>query len=288
MTTGAVMCLTGSGTWRTTAALVRAAHSVPTAAVTAFTAVLAAAMGTGWGRTGLLAAAVLAGQLSVGWLNDLLDRHRDRAAGRADKPVALGLVSPRTVAVTVGAAATACVPLSLSLGLAAGSAHLAAVAGAWAYNLGLKRTPWSWVPYALGFGLLPVVVWLAAPPSGLPPAWMIGAAALLGVSAHAANVLPDLDADRSAGVLGLPHRMPASTLRLSTVALLLSAMLLLTFGPAGTPSVWELGTLGLVAVLAVPAAGAPRRLLPPRAPFLAVVGIAVLAVGMLLIRGTAG
>lgn len=261
---------------------------MPTVAVTVFTSVLAAAMGAGWARIGLLASAVLAGQLSVGWLNDLVDRHRDRAAGRADKPVALGLLSPRTVAAAIAAAAAACVPLSLSLGLGAGSAHLAAVAGAWAYNLGLKRTWLSWTPYALGFGLLPVVVWLVAPAAGLPPAWMIGAAALLGVGAHAANVLPDLDADRAAGVLGLPHRMSAPALRLSTAALLLGAMLLLTFGPAGQPSGWELGSMALAALLAVPAAGAGRRLLPPRAPLLAVVGIAVLAVAMLVLRGTAG
>lgn len=282
------MCMTGIRTARTAVALARATHPVPTAAVTVFTSVLAVAMGVGWGRIALLAAAVLTGQLSVGWLNDLVDRHRDRAAGRTDKPAAMAVVSPRTVTVAVGAAAAVCVPLSLSLGLAAGAAHLAAVGAAWGYNLGLKRTLWSWAPYAFSFGMLPVVVWLVAPAPGLPPGWMIGAAALLGVGAHAANVLPDLDADRRAGVLGLPHRMPASALRLSTVVLVFGAMLLLTFGPAERLSGWEVGALGLAAVLAVPAAGAARLPLPPRAPFLAVVGIAVLAVGMLLIRGTAG
>lgn len=279
--------MAGSGGWRAAPALVRASHPVPTAAVTAFASALAAAMGTSWARTGLLAAAVLTGQLSVGWLNDLVDRHRDRSAGRTDKPVALGLLAPRTVAIAIGAAAAACVVLSLSLGFAPGSVHLVAVAGAWAYNLGLKRTWWSWVPYALAFGLLPVVVWLVAPLAGLPPAWMFGAAAMLGVGAHAANVLPDLDADRSAGVLGLPHRMAPPALRLTTVALLLGAMLLLVFGPVGAPSGWELGVLAVAAMLAGPAAGGGRRRLPPRAPFLAVVGIGLLAVVMLLIRSTA-
>ena len=46
----------------------------------------------------LVAAAVLAGQLSVGWLNDYLDADRDRAVRRADKPVVTG-------ALTIGAIA---------------------------------------------------------------------------------------------------------------------------------------------------------------------------------------
>ena len=41
--------------------------------------------------------AVLAGQLSIGWSNDLLDRSRDVAAGRSDKPLATGAADPRTV-----------------------------------------------------------------------------------------------------------------------------------------------------------------------------------------------
>ncbi len=43
-------------------------------------------------------------------------------------------------------AAAACVPLSLASGWRAGVAHLVAVAGGWAYDLGLKRTVWSWLP----------------------------------------------------------------------------------------------------------------------------------------------
>ena len=41
---------------------------------------------------------------------------------------------------------------SLASGLLAGLAHLVGVAAAWAYNLGLKSTRISWVPYAVAFG----------------------------------------------------------------------------------------------------------------------------------------
>ena len=58
--------------------LLRACHLQPTLAVTAITATLAASAGRGAG-TLAVAVAVLAGQLSVGWSNDFVDRGRDRA-----------------------------------------------------------------------------------------------------------------------------------------------------------------------------------------------------------------
>ncbi len=60
-------------------ALLRCSHPGPTAAVTLFATVLAIGAGRGWGSVWIMAA-VLAGQLSVGWLNDYLDAERDRAA----------------------------------------------------------------------------------------------------------------------------------------------------------------------------------------------------------------
>ncbi|MDQ3537656.1 MAG: hypothetical protein M3415_02480, partial [Actinomycetota bacterium] len=73
----------------TVLALLRCSHPGPTVAVTMFASALALGAGSGAGvlRVG---AAVLAGQLSVGWLNDFLDADRDRVAGRVDKPIAAG------------------------------------------------------------------------------------------------------------------------------------------------------------------------------------------------------
>ena len=92
-------------------------------------------------------------------------------------------------------------PLSFSLGLRAGVAHLVAVGAGWVYNLGVKATVWSWAPYAVCFGLLPAVVTLSLPGSPRPAWWAMAAGALLGVGAHLANVLPDLEDDRR-------HRRP--------------------------------------------------------------------------------
>ena len=155
----------------------------------------------------LVAVAFLSGRLLGEMVNDWIDAARDSAVGRQDKPVVSGSVTARTVRWAALTAAAATVPLSLLLGLAAGLAHLVAVAAAWAYNAGLKSTAWSWAPYALAFGLLPAVVVLALPGHPWPPAWAVAAGALLGVGAHLLNVLPDLDDDRSTGVRGFPHRL---------------------------------------------------------------------------------
>ena len=73
--------------------LVHAAHAGPALAVTVLSGLLAAAQDLDPGTTVLVVVAVLAGQLSVGWSNDLVDVGRDRRAGRADKPLATGEAS---------------------------------------------------------------------------------------------------------------------------------------------------------------------------------------------------
>lgn len=273
-----VVCLSAAA-----AGLIRACHPVPTAAVTTLTTALGAALDVPTPQLVLLAIAVLAGQLSVGWLNDYVDRQRDRAAGRSDKPLAVGTVTPSTVKRATAAAAAVCIPASLSLGVPAGTTHLVAVAGAWAYNLGVKRTVWSWVPYAVGIGSLPVIVWLVTPQPGIPPWWMIAGAMLLGVGAHGANVLPDLDADRATGVSGLPHRLPRGVMRAGTAAVLLGSLLLLTLGPTGTPVAVDAALLTAGIVLAAVAAGVGESRLPARAPLLAAAAIALLAIVALLV-----
>src|SRR4051794_13186079 len=140
----------------TTTRLVAACHPGPTVAVTALATALAVSVDA---RPVRVALAFLAGQLSVGWSNDWVDAERDRSVGRADKPVVQGLPVP-TLRLASLLAATACVPLSLALGPRAGGAHLVAVASAWSYNLWLKATLLSWLPYALSFGLLPNVITL--------------------------------------------------------------------------------------------------------------------------------
>jgi 4-hydroxybenzoate polyprenyltransferase len=259
--------------------LLQACHPQPTAAVTTLSAVLAASVGA---PAAAVAAAALSGQLSVGWSNDWLDAERDRVVGRADKPVAQGLPVTAVRAAAL-AALVACVPLSLLLGPWAGGAHLLAVGSAWAYNARLKSTVWSWAPYALSFGLLPSVVTASLPGHPFAPLWGTAAGALLGVGAHGANVLPDLEDDRANGVRGLPQRLG----RRGALVLSGTALLLATAALATGPGAAAVGVPALVLAAAVFAAGVVAGRRPgSRAPFLAVLVVAALDVGLLLAHGT--
>src|ERR1700754_3851681 len=78
-------------------ALLVASHPGPSLAITAMATVLAAeAAPSGFGPV-LVAPAMLAGQLSVGWSNDACDAPRAVAAGRTDKPAARGEISVRAL-----------------------------------------------------------------------------------------------------------------------------------------------------------------------------------------------
>ena len=257
--------------------LVRACHPEPTAAVSALAAGLSWSTGGPWALVGL---AFLSGQLSVGWSNDWVDASRDLAVGRTDKPVVQGLpvATVRTAALL---AAAACVPLSLALGVAAGLAHLVAVASAWLYNTRLKSSVLSFAPYALSFGLVPSVVTLAAD-AGTAPWWATGAGALLGVGAHGANVLPDLEDDAATGVHGLPHRLGRRWTALLSGALLVVATVLLAAGPGWSTA----GVVAVVLSVVVFAAGLVLGLREgSRAAFLSVIVVALVDVALLVLHG---
>jgi 4-hydroxybenzoate polyprenyltransferase len=270
--------------------LLASSHPEPAAAVTAVATALSASAGrSAWGVVSV-AAAVAAGQLSVGWCNDYVDRDRDAASGRADKPVARGAISPDAVRWAAGVALVAVVPLSLLSGWRATLAHVAAVALAWGYDLGLKATAWSVVPYTIAFGLLPVFVVLGLPGAPLPPWWAPLAGALLGAGAHFANTLPDLADDLATGVRGLPHRIGARGSRILSAALLLAASVVLAFGPrlprSGAST--ALIVVALAAAAGLVAIGSVLGRRPgSRAPFRATMLIALVDVVLLVARGRA-
>lgn len=155
----------------------------------------------------LLAATMVVGQLSVGWSNDAFDARTDAVAGRTEKPTVSGLVTSR--ALWVGACAALLLSAALSwlvAGFGGGSFHVLALAMAWTYNTALSRTAWSWVPYALAFGAMPA--FLSYGLNGMSPApWTVAVFAIVGVSAHLANALPDVESDSAAGLDGLAVRL---------------------------------------------------------------------------------
>jgi len=119
---------------------------------------------------------VLAGQLFVGWSNDYLDRARDRAAGRTDKPRRTDALDAARSGVAALVALAAAVPLSLASAFPRPSVHLVAIASAAAYNLRLKATSSAPLPTAVSFALLPAFIFgLAHPHWAHPPGWLLAA-----------------------------------------------------------------------------------------------------------------
>lgn len=259
-------------------------HPVPTLAVTTMTVALAAGAGNDAPTCVLVGVAVLSGQLSIGWSNDAIDVRRDIAVGRADKPVARGSVSPRTVAVAALLGLVVTVPASLALGWRAGLAQLVLVASGWSYNLGVKSTVWSWLPFVPGFGALPAVATLALSDPTWPSWWALAAGGLVGVSAHLGNVLPDLAEDDATGVRGLPHLLgPGWTARLGLLAALLAGVLVV-LGAAGSPLWWSWLGLAAAAAISVAAFVVVRRRPSSEAAFYATMLVA--AIGVALLAGS--
>jgi 4-hydroxybenzoate polyprenyltransferase len=262
---------------RRVVALLGACHPGPAFAVTLLAGLLAGAVGLGPGSVALVVAAVLTGQLSIGWSNDLIDLARDRVVGREDKPLVDGRVSERAVRVACGLAAVATIPLSLACGWVAGLVHLVCAAAGWAYNLGAKATPWSWLPYAVAFGGLPAFVSLTDNPDQLPPLWLPLAGALLGVGAHFVNVLPDLADDEATGVRGLPHRLGARWSPVVAAAVLVAAAVVIVVGaPVDSTAV------AVVALVVSGGLAAVALLTHGRAPFRAAIAMALVDVAMLV------
>lgn len=263
---------------RALAALAAACHPGPTVAVTVLAALLGTGVGLGAGDVVVLTAAVLSGQLAIGWTNDAVDVERDRTAGRRDKPAARGAVSPTVLRGAAGTALPVTVALSLLLGWRAGVAALLLVAAGLAYDLGLKATWWSGAAYAVGFGALPAAPYLALPGHPWPPWWAPVTGALLGLAAHVGNVLPDLDEDLAAGVRGLPHRLGVGGSRALLTVALVGAGAAATLGSGALAA--GVAVVGLVLVTAGAVLAVLLAVRRPSSPatFYAVVAVALLDV----------
>ena len=231
-------------------ALIRACHPVPALGVTAFVTVLAAVAGNDAPTCVLLAAAILTGQLTIGWSNDRHDFPADRTVDRMSKPLAAGEISLRTVDVAIVLAAVATIPLSLALGWRAGLLHLGAVAVGWLYNFVLKGTWFSWLPYAVSFGALPAIATFALPGHPAPAAWAIAAGACVGAAANFTNALTDLTDDRVTGFRGAPTRIGGRASLVVAAVLTVASTLVIAIGAPGGANGVAIAcvVLGIVAI----------------------------------------
>jgi len=209
---------------------------------------LALTAGRGPTYATLMAAAVLAGQLWVGWTNDLVDAAQDREQGRPDKPLATGEISEAAVKRAAYTALVLAIPLSIATGLVSALAHLTALLAAAEYNRSLKRTPYSVLPYAFAFGMVPAFVTEGPPITHAPPLWATAAAALLGAGAHFTQTLTGLE--------GLPARLGRRATSIAGPALMAAAALTVGLGASHRSTLLYVGlasAMGLLAATAVAA-----------------------------------
>ena len=268
-------------TWTRVRALIVACHPGPTATVTVVVVALSAAAGRDvWGLL-LMGVATLTGQLSIGWSNDARDAERDRKAARTGKPTVRGDVAAATLWRLAAVALTATVIFSyLAAGPIGGSAHVVAVLSAWTYNVLLKSTFLSPLPYAVSFGLVPVFVTYGLTPPIAPALWLVSACALLGVGAHLANAIPDVESDLGVGAGGLVSKVGVRAAAISALVCVVVALGLLSAHLNVTPAV-------AAAIVVIPAIGAVIFAVrgAGRGPglFRYILILAVLAVLMLLV-----
>lgn len=142
-----------------------------------------------------LAAAMVALQLSIGAINDLVDAERDRGR-KHGKPIPAGLVSPAgalTAAVVTGLAGLA---IAATAGLATFAIAVTGLTAGYAYDVRFKGTALAWLPFSIGIPLVPLYAWLGAT-DAVPAAFavLLPVAALAGAALSLANGLADLERD---------------------------------------------------------------------------------------------
>jgi len=248
--------------------LLKSAHLAPTLVVTLVGLLLSLALFT-FIDSLTIAAAVFSGQLSIGWSNDLVDAESDRAQNRLEKPLVNGSIKQVDLQRAITVALPLCVLLSIfgPLHLAGGLTHLLGVGCGVAYNFYFKSRITSPLPYAVAFAALVSCVFIGA--GQTPPWWVATSGALLGIAAHFANVLKDMEKDRSIGVHGLPQRLGSlNSIRVAGGGLGLVALLLSLY----------IGTYRLPLIVGALLACTVLILAPKRAGFPAIMGLALIDV----------
>ena len=249
--------------------LAKASHFGPTMTVTITSFLLATNL---WweGPAYIIAFGVFLGQLLVGFTNDLKDFQDDQKHNRRNKPLVSGGITEKQLrrAIKIIAPLAVAVNIFGPLGIKGGLIYLFGVGMGISYNLYFKSTLLSPLPYAIAFAALVACIVVATDRN--PPLWLMSAAALLGVAAHFANVLKDIDQDLTSGIKGLPQKLGKTNSRIIVSILLITTTLLLNHTQPNTP----LLVIGLIA--SVITSFAPNKLMFTCLMITAVIDVALL------------
>ena len=222
--------------------ILRACHIGPTSAVTLISFVLASSL---WweGPALVIAFGIFLGQLLVGFTNDLYDYQDDLKHNRTDKPLVSGKITTAqlTRAIKIVTPLAILVNLFGPLGVNGGLIYLLGVGLGISYNFYFKFTLLSPLPYALAFAALVAAIVVAT--DRTPPLWLLISAACLGVAAHFANVIKDINEDLKSEIIGLPQKLGKKTSRVIIAILLIGTTLLLN-SVTPSPVLLSIGLVG--------------------------------------------
>ena len=245
--------------WALLSAYLLLPHAVPVLVVMAATLGFTLFFGDGLPPAEIatrLLLAMLGGQLAIGAVNEVVDARLD-AVAKPWKPIPSGLISVRTaVAIAIGSLVMMVV-MSATLGAASLALCSLGTASGLAYDLWLKRSLFSWVPYLIALPLLPV--WVATALGVFNPRLLmlypLGALAVIGV--HLSQALPDVLSDRAAGIRSLSSRLgPRRTLAGCWAATLSAPLLAVIAAPllAERPSIILVAAIAVAALVGLDAA----------------------------------
>jgi 4-hydroxybenzoate polyprenyltransferase len=185
---------------RSAAGLVRVVHPFPSTLDAAATVAVALIAGAGPSVAVRLGLGMLFLQFAIGVANDLADAPAD-AVGKPEKPIPAGLLTRLQAGAALGAAGVAGLLSAASVGVLALVVGIIGLADGFLYDLRLKGTALSWVPFAAGVALLPVYGWVGATGSWPVALWgVVAMAALAGITLALANALADREGDGRSGV----------------------------------------------------------------------------------------
>ncbi len=151
-----------------------------------------------------LAGAMFCAQAAIGAANDYCDRELD-ARTKPFKPIARGLIEPRTALALAAGFSLAAGALAATFGPLSVAAGAIGLAAGLAYDVRLKRSIISPLPFMVALPALPVWVWVSLDRFTNDLWWLVPFAPLAGLAVHLSNTLPDLESDARAGVRGLAH-----------------------------------------------------------------------------------
>lgn len=161
-------------------------------------------------------------QFCIGAVNDLCDEDLDRRS-KPRKPIPAGLVARRAAVAIALVTGGGGLVISALYGLPVLVMAMVMLGAGLAYDVALKRGPWSWLAYSIALPVLPLFAWWGAvgrPPPGYE--LLLPLAALSGPSLQLANGLVDIERDRAAGVTSLAALLGPGRARALAAAIQLS------------------------------------------------------------------